>query len=91
MRRICVAFLASAVILSGLKGFSMKSMAPIRIASTAMGTSPWPVIRITGRPESSPIRRLRKAIPSMPGIRISETTMPGQSDPMTFSASSALG
>ena len=29
-------------------GFSMKSMAPAFIASTAMGTSPWPVITIEG-------------------------------------------
>ena len=90
MRRICVAFLASWVMRSGLKGFSMKSMAPRRIASTAMGTSPWPVIMMTGRLLSSCIRRLRNAIPSMPGMRMSLTTTPGQSGPITFSASSAL-
>ena len=62
----------------------------MRMASTAIGTSPWPVIMMTGSPESSPINRLRNAIPSMPGMRMSETTTPGQSAPITFSASSAL-
>ena len=89
-RRACVARLASSVIRSGLKGFSRKSQAPTRIASTAIGTSPWPVIMMTGRPESMPIRRLRNAIPSMPGILMSLTTTPAKSGPMTFSASSAL-
>ena len=90
MRRAWLAFFTSSVRRSGLKGFSMKSMAPMRIASTAIGTSPWPVIMMTGRPESMPISRLRNAMPSMPGMRISETTTPGQSAPITFSASSAL-
>jgi hypothetical protein len=49
----------------------------MRIASTAMGTSPWPVIMITGRLESELMSFLRNCIPSMPGILISVTTMPG--------------
>jgi hypothetical protein len=72
-----VAFLASSVIRSGLNGFSRKSKAPTRIASTAMGTSPWPVIMITGSALSLPISFLRNCIPSMPGILMSEITMPG--------------
>jgi len=55
-----------------------------------MGTSPWPVIMITGRPESMPINRFRKAIPSIPGILMSLTTTPGNSGPIPFNASSAL-
>ncbi len=90
IRRAWVAFFASSVIRSGLNGFSRKSKAPTRIASTAMGTSPCPVIMITGRPESWPIRRFRNAIPSMPGILMSLTTTPWKSGPITFSASSAL-
>jgi len=39
-RRFCAAFLASSVMRSGLNGFSRKSKAPRRIASTAIGTSP---------------------------------------------------
>ena len=39
-RRALVAFLASSLIRSGLNGFSRKSNAPTRIASTAIGTSP---------------------------------------------------
>jgi hypothetical protein len=31
-----------------LKGFSMKSTAPFLSAETAIGTSPWPVMKITG-------------------------------------------
>ncbi len=86
-----VARLASAVICSGSNGFSRKSNAPTRIASTAMGTSPWPVIMITGSAESWLISRLSSAIPSMPGMRMSVTTTPGQSEPTTFRASSADG
>ena len=39
-RRAPVARLASSDIRSGLNGFSRKSKAPTRIASTAIGTSP---------------------------------------------------
>ena len=72
-----VALRANSFIRSGLKGFSRKSKAPTRIASTAMGTSPCPVIMITGKVLSLPISFLRNCIPSMPGILISEITIPG--------------
>ena len=38
----------AAIRASSLKGFSMKSRAPAFIALTAMATSPWPVMMITG-------------------------------------------
>ncbi len=76
IRRAWVAFLASSVIRSGLNGFSRKSKAPTRIASTAIGTSPWPVIMMTGRPLSWLISRFSNAMPSMPGILMSLTTTP---------------
>ena len=89
-RRAPVARLASRDMWSGLNGFSRKSNAPTRIASTAIGTSPWPVIMMTGSALSCPISFFRNCIPSMPGIRMSEITMPGYSGPSTRSASSAL-
>ena len=67
---------------SGSNGFSTKSKAPIRIASTAIGTSPWPVIRITGRPGSIDCSRRSSAMPSMPGMRMSLITTPAKSGPM---------
>ena len=76
-RRAFAAFLASLFIRSGSKGFSRKSKAPRRIASTAMGTSPWPVIMITGSALSDPISLRKNCIPSMPGILMSEITIPG--------------
>ena len=51
--------------------------APTRIASTAMGTSPWPVIMITGSALSVPISFFRNCMPPMPGILMSEITIPG--------------
>jgi len=47
------------------------------MASTAMGTSPWPVIMMTGRALSMLISRFRSVMPSMPGILMSQTTRPG--------------
>jgi len=49
----------------------------MRIASTAIGTSPCPVIMITGSELSAPISFFRNAMPPMPGILMSVTTMPG--------------
>ena len=74
---------------SGSNGFSTKSKAPIRIASTAIGTSPWPVIRMTGRPGSIDCSRRSSAMPSMPGMRMSLMTTPAKSGPSAFSAGSA--
>ena len=69
---------------SGSNGFSTKSKAPIRIASTAIGTSPWPVIRITGSPGSIDCSRRSSAMPSMPGMRMSLMTIPAKSAPSTL-------
>ena len=74
---------------SGSKGFSTKSKAPMRIASTAIGTSPCPVIRITGRPGSTDCSRRSSAMPSIPGMRMSEITTPPKSAWIAFSAASA--
>ena len=72
-----VARRASSDMRSGSNGFSRKSKAPSCIASTAIGTSPCPVIMITGRAPSWLISRRRSDMPSMPGILMSEMTMPG--------------
>ncbi|MNE12339.1 hypothetical protein D3C80_1051330 [compost metagenome] len=61
------------------KGFSRKSQAPARIACTASGTSPWPVIRITGSSPSRSCTWPSSCRPSRPGMRMSLTTTPGQS------------
>ena len=87
--RASAAFWHSSASRSGSNGFSTKSKAPIRIASTAIGTSPCPVIRITGRPGSTDCSRRSSAMPSMPGILMSVTTMPGKSGASDFSALSA--
>ena len=75
-RLLALALLANAVIVSGLNGFSKKSNAPKRIASTAIGTSPCPVIIITGKLLSIPLTFFRNCIPSIPGILISVTMIP---------------
>ena len=89
-RLLALALLANEVIVSGLNGFSKKSNAPKRIASTAIGTSPCPVIIITGKLLSIPLTFLRNCIPSIPGILISVTMIPGKSRFRPFSASPAL-
>ena len=49
------------------------------MACTASGTSPCPVINSTGSSLSRPCSCSSSCRPSMPGIRISLTTTPGQS------------
>jgi hypothetical protein len=46
------------------KGFSTKSKAPRLTAATAVGTSPWPVRKITGRPAAG---RVRPGVRTAPG------------------------
>ena len=87
--RAASALWQSSARISGSKGFSTKSKAPMRIASTAIGTSPCPVIRITGMPGSTDWSLRRSAMPSMPGMRMSLTTTPGKSELSSLSAGSA--
>ena len=62
----------------GSNGFSMKSRAPSFIAWTAIGTSPCPVMTITGG--SGPRRRsaCSSSRPSISGMRTSVTRQPGE-------------
>ncbi|MCY1249355.1 hypothetical protein D9M72_628810 [compost metagenome] len=60
------------------------------MAPTAMLMSPWPVISTTGRLLSRALSRVSSCRPSMPGKRMSLTTIPAKSSPMRSSASSAL-
>jgi hypothetical protein len=61
---------------SGENGLGMKSYAPLRMASTARLTSPWPVIMMMGRSASSPCTWRTRLRPSAPGRRMSVTTTP---------------
>src|SRR5882757_10112049 len=49
------------------------------MASTAISTSPWPVMRMTGSSGSSCCARRRSSIPSVPSILRSVTRTPGKS------------
>ncbi len=66
-------------------GLVRKSAAPARIAATAIATSPCPVIRMTGISRSMPVTAASNSSPSMCGIRMSLTTMPG--NPVSIAAS----
>src|SRR5438094_4991191 len=52
---------------SSSNGFSRKSSAPSFIASTARGTSPWPVMTMTGSFRGPELSRRSSSMPSMPG------------------------
>ena len=67
------------MIVSSLKGFSMKSTAPARIAATAIGTSAWPVIAITGSVIPCSASWVCSCRPLMPGMRTSINTHPQRS------------
>src|SRR5262245_38562402 len=69
---------------SSSKGFSRKSTAPIFIASTARGTSPCPVMTMTGTPNLSSRNRRNRSMPLTPGILTSVMTQPAS----TFGARS---
>jgi transcription elongation factor GreB len=60
-------------------GFSTKSNAPRLTAATAVGTSPWPVRKMTGSAPSRcrSIRRSNSARPLMPGMRTSSSRHEG--------------
>jgi hypothetical protein len=61
------------------KGFSQKSNAPRLTASTAVGTSAWPVRKMTGMVAAMPraISKSNKARPLMPGMRTSSKQAAG--------------
>ncbi len=61
---------------SRANGFSRKSPAPAFMARTASGTSPWPVMMITGRDDPRLTSSSCSSNPSMPGIRISAIRQP---------------
>src|SRR3990167_7420892 len=60
------------------------------MAPTAMPMSPWPVISTTGRLGSRRLSSTSNCRPSMPGRRMSLTTMPAKSPSTRARASSAL-
>ncbi len=59
-----------------LHGFSTKSKAPFLSADTAMGTSPWPVRKITGSLQPRSPSRSKSSGPLMPSMRMSSTMQP---------------
>jgi hypothetical protein len=59
---------------SSSNGFSMKSKAPLRIASTAIGMSPCPVMKMIGTRTPRASSSSRSAVPVMPGMRMSSST-----------------
>ena len=62
---------------SSVNGFSMKSTTPARMASTARGTSPWPVMTMTGRGQLRVLSSRTSSRPDISGIRTSVTMQPG--------------
>ncbi|OIQ68252.1 hypothetical protein GALL_501580 [mine drainage metagenome] len=76
--RVFNAFCTTASRSEGAQGFSRKSNAPPVIPRTAIGMSPSPVSKITGRSASTPRTRSSRAKPSLPGIRMSLTITPGK-------------
>ncbi len=60
-------------------GFSMKSKAPRRVASTAVSTVPWPDIITTGQGRRSSLvdHSRSRLMPSASGIQMSSSTRSG--------------
>ncbi len=59
-------------------GFSTKSKAPRRVASTAVSTVPCPDIMTTGQPSATPVDHSRSSVmPSTSGIQMSSSTRSG--------------
>ena len=58
-------------------GFSMKSTTPERMASTAIGMSPWPVIITTGILTFRAASLATSSCPLISGMRTSVMTTPG--------------
>ena len=62
-----------------LIGFSRKSNAPMRVASTAESMVPWPDIITTGMVSKPlPAHSLRSVMPSVSGIQMSSKTRSGR-------------
>ena len=60
-------------------GFSRKSNAPMRVASTAESMVPWPDIITTGMVSSPlPAHSLSSVMPSVSGIQMSSSTRSGR-------------
>src|SRR5215813_10390757 len=74
---------------SSANGFSIKSAAPAFIARTARGTSPCPVMTITGTSTRFSASFSWNCRPSMPGMRTSVTTQAGFCSRQRDKASSA--
>ena len=68
----------------------MKSTTPAFIASTASGTSPWPVMTITGRSIADVLEPADQLQPSIPGIRTSVTTHAARASAATARKAAAL-
>jgi hypothetical protein len=71
-------FRASIIRLSP-NGFSMKSATPARMASTARGMSPWPVIMMIGTRQPRAFSSRTSSRPVMSGMRMSVITQPAPS------------
>jgi hypothetical protein len=64
--------------LASESGFSTKSKAPRRVASTAVSTVPWPDIMTTGQPSCAVSDHSRSSVmPSTSGIQMSSSTRSG--------------
>ena len=69
----------------------MKSSAPFFIVVTAIGTSPWPVMKVTGSGERAleqPVLQLRPLMPSMRMSAIRQATSRGSKRDRNDSAES---
>lgn len=75
--RVCPARVTLAIRSAGSNGLVRKSHAPAFSASTAIATSPCPVIRITGSASSRAASVRNSSIPDTSGRRTSVTTTPG--------------
>ena len=65
--------------LGRLMGFSRKSKAPMRVASTAESMVPWPDIITTGMVSSpEPAHSFSSVMPSVSGIQMSSSTRSGR-------------
>jgi hypothetical protein len=62
-----------------LSGLSRKSIAPDRIASTAVAVVPCPEIMTTGSVSSNACSLRSTSMPSIPGILMSSSTRSGRS------------
>ena len=75
---------------SGLYGFIMKSKAPLLMAFTAMSSSAYAVMRMTGTSLSADLIFSRRSMPEVPGIFMSVRTASGTEALKLLRASSAF-